>query len=116
MCNLDAAGSKVTLPLATAAAAAATQTYPNDAASFASYGKTLVNSPLATVCVSCHLKTATWAHIRANGGSLFQKRETVFNGGATLTAMPNVLNATTEQCFVCHSTGGIADIKAMHSK
>lgn len=124
VCNLDAAGSKATLPAATLANAAtaagvAGNTYPNDAASFSSYGKTLVNSPLATVCVSCHLKTATWAHIKANGGSLFQKRETVFNSGATLTAAPNVANlpaASVEQCFVCHSTGGTADIKAMHSK
>ena len=125
VCNLDAAGSKATLAMATIAGATtatlntSAQTYPNDAASFSSYGKTLVNSPLATVCVSCHLKTATWAHIKANGGSLFQKRETVFNGGATLTAMPNVANlpaTSVEQCFVCHSTGGTADIKAMHSK
>lgn len=114
VCNNDAAASKVTLPAATAGAATATLTYPNDATSFSAYSKTLVNTPTATVCVACHLKTTTWSHIAANGGGIYKSRATVFG---TTTAMPTApVAAYTEQCMICHSSGAIADIKVMHAK
>lgn len=37
------------------------------------------------------------------------------NGGSIYTARSTAL-ATTETCMVCHATGTIADIKAMHAK
>jgi OmcA/MtrC family decaheme c-type cytochrome len=63
---------------------------------------TLVSSPTAAACFSCHDTTLALAHMRANGGSIYAPRA--------------VGLATTEQCLVCHGPGRIADIKAVHSK
>jgi OmcA/MtrC family decaheme c-type cytochrome len=63
---------------------------------------TLVSSPTAAVCFSCHDSSLALAHMRANGGSIYATR------AAGL--------ATTEQCLLCHATGRVADIKVMHSK
>jgi OmcA/MtrC family decaheme c-type cytochrome len=63
---------------------------------------TLVNSPTAAVCFSCHDRTDAVAHMRANGGSIYATR------AAGL--------ATVEQCLVCHGPGKVAAIKEVHSK
>jgi OmcA/MtrC family decaheme c-type cytochrome len=63
---------------------------------------TLVSSPTAAVCFSCHDSSLALAHMRANGGSIYATR------AAGL--------ATTEQCLLCHASGKIADIKAVHTK
>ncbi|CAG4883522.1 conserved exported protein of unknown function [Georgfuchsia toluolica] len=68
----------------------------------AAAGTTLVNSPIATACFACHDSTVAQAHMRANGGSLYAGRTAAL--------------ATTEQCTICHLSGQIADIKAMHAK
>jgi len=62
---------------------------------------TLVNSPIASACFSCHTTTTAKAHMQANGGSIYEARSTAL--------------LKTEQCLVCHATGKVADIKAVHA-
>ncbi len=61
---------------------------------------TLVNSPIAAACVSCHDGDLAIAHMRGNGGSFYEPRATAL--------------AKTEQCFLCHSSGKVADVKVVH--
>jgi cytochrome c553 len=63
---------------------------------------TLVNSPIATQCFSCHDTPLARTHMEVNGGSVYAPRATAL--------------ATIETCMVCHATGRIADIKVMHAK
>jgi OmcA/MtrC family decaheme c-type cytochrome len=63
---------------------------------------TLVNSPIATQCFSCHDSSQARAHIESNTGSIYKPRSTALT--------------TTETCLVCHGIDRIADIKAMHAK
>jgi len=63
-------------------------------------GTTLVNSPIASACFSCHDSSPALAHIRANGGSIYAPRSTAL--------------ATKEQCLICHAAGKVADVKVMH--
>ena len=63
---------------------------------------TLVTSPTATVCSACHDSAVARSHMTLNGGSLYTPR--------------SVALKTTETCFVCHSTGKLADIKAVHAR
>jgi OmcA/MtrC family decaheme c-type cytochrome len=65
-------------------------------------GTTLVNSPIATQCFSCHDTDLARTHIQLGNGSIYQPRSVGLN--------------TTETCLVCHDVGRIADIKAMHAK
>jgi OmcA/MtrC family decaheme c-type cytochrome len=65
-------------------------------------GTTLVNSPIATACFACHDSAIARAHMEDNGGSIYVARSTAL--------------ATTETCMVCHASGRVADIKAMHAK
>jgi OmcA/MtrC family decaheme c-type cytochrome len=69
---------------------------------FNAEGTTLVNSPITTACFSCHDSTQATNHMTINGGSIYAPR-------ATALANP-------ETCLVCHGTGRVADIKAMHAK
>jgi OmcA/MtrC family decaheme c-type cytochrome len=69
---------------------------PTDAAA-----TTLVTSPTATVCFACHDSTDAIAHFKLNGGSIYAPRSTALT--------------TTETCSVCHGSGRIADIKAVHT-
>jgi OmcA/MtrC family decaheme c-type cytochrome len=64
--------------------------------------QTLVNSPIATACFACHDSTVARAHIETNGGSIYAPRAAALG--------------TVETCMVCHDTGRIADIRAMHAK
>jgi OmcA/MtrC family decaheme c-type cytochrome len=65
-------------------------------------GTTLVSSPTAAVCFSCHDSTLARAHMEGNGGSIYAPR-------AAALGRP-------EQCELCHAPGKIADIKAVHAK
>jgi OmcA/MtrC family decaheme c-type cytochrome len=62
----------------------------------------LVNSPISTACFACHDSTVDMAHIELNGGSIYQPRSTALN--------------STETCLICHGTGRIADIQAVHAQ
>jgi OmcA/MtrC family decaheme c-type cytochrome len=64
--------------------------------------RSLVNSPIATACFSCHDTDLARSHMVANTGSIYSPRGTAL--------------ATTETCLICHGTGRIADIKVMHAK
>ena len=70
--------------------------------SVAAAGSTLVNSPISTACFACHDSAMARLHIESNGGSIYAPRSTAL--------------AKSEQCMICHSSGSIADIKAMHAK
>jgi OmcA/MtrC family decaheme c-type cytochrome len=74
-------------------------------------GTTLVNSPIATACFSCHdgdlaaqPGTTVQEHIEQLGlGSIYEPRSTAL--------------ARSEQCLLCHGANStIAPIKAMHAK
>jgi len=65
-------------------------------------GTTLVNSPIANSCFSCHDSSLAMDHMKSNGGSLYEARTTAL--------------AKSEQCRLCHLTGKVADIKAMHAR
>ena len=68
----------------------------------AAAGTTLVISPIAAVCTACHDSDLAIAHMKSNGGSFYADRTTAL--------------ATAEQCTLCHLSGKVADIKAMHAK
>ncbi|GAA5174097.1 hypothetical protein GCM10025771_02980 [Niveibacterium umoris] len=63
---------------------------------------TLVISPITTACFACHDSDLAKTHMEQNGGSIYKPRSTAL--------------ATPETCMLCHATGRIADIKAMHVK
>ena len=62
----------------------------------------LVTSPTVTVCSSCHDANLAISHMTANGGTFYGTRATA--------------KATFEQCFICHASGKLADIKAVHER
>ncbi len=63
-------------------------------------GTTLVNSPIASACFACHDSSTAMAHMSANGGSIYAARTAAL--------------ATPEQCLICHASGKVADIRAVH--
>lgn len=73
-------------------------------------GTTLVDSPITTVCFACHDSTLATSHMTSNGGVIYQTRNVVA-GGTYSGALVN-----NEQCMLCHGSGRVADIKAMHEK
>jgi OmcA/MtrC family decaheme c-type cytochrome len=62
----------------------------------------LVTSPTVTVCSACHDSDLAISHMEVNGGSFYQTRATAL--------------ARTEQCFVCHASGRVGDIGAVHAR
>jgi hypothetical protein len=62
-------------------------------------GTTLVISPLATACSSCHDSNAELGHMEANGGQHY---------------VPRSAYAGNEQCLICHGPGGVAAIGDVH--
>jgi len=62
---------------------------------------TLVNSPVATQCFSCHDADDAQAHMLLNGGSIYAPRSTALG--------------TTETCLICHGPGRIAAINVVHN-
>jgi len=70
----------------------------------AAAGTTLVSSPIATACFSCHDSAVATQHMESNGGSINDPRT-----GAL---------AKIEQCMFCHSPNSAfgLGIKAVHAK
>jgi OmcA/MtrC family decaheme c-type cytochrome len=62
----------------------------------------LVSSPTVAVCTACHDTKLAISHMEVNGGSFYQTRATALS--------------RQEQCLVCHASGRVADIKAMHAR
>ena len=62
---------------------------------------TLVNSPIAGVCFSCHDSSLARQHMESSGGSIYKPRSTAL--------------ASQEQCALCHTSGNVADIKLIHA-
>ena len=63
---------------------------------------TLVNSPIASACFSCHDADLAKTHMTQNGGAIYEARTTAL--------------AKVETCTICHLAGKTADIKAVHNK
>jgi OmcA/MtrC family decaheme c-type cytochrome len=62
----------------------------------------LVSSPTVAVCTACHDTKLAISHMEVNGGSFYQTRATALG--------------RQEQCLVCHASGRLADIKAVHAR
>lgn len=62
----------------------------------------LVTSPTVTVCSACHDSNLAISHFEVNGGTFYGTRA--------------VEQGRVEQCFVCHATGKLADIGAVHAR
>ncbi len=71
----------------------------------------LVTSPIASACFGCHDSSLAVAHMQLNGGSIYASASTVSVGGNRNNGFNKV-----ETCMVCHSSGNVADIRAVHSK
>ncbi len=80
------------LTVATRAVASATCT--------GTLSETLVSSPIASACFSCHDTADAVSHMQNNGGSLYAPRSSAL--------------AANEQCLVCHAAGKVADTKVVH--
>ena len=65
-------------------------------------GTTLVSSPITSACGACHDTPVAIAHFKGNGGTFYQTRS-------------SALTTNVEQCLICHGTGKIADIRAVHT-
>jgi OmcA/MtrC family decaheme c-type cytochrome len=66
---------------------------------------TLVNSPMASACFSCHDTSLAKAHMTQNGGAIYVARSSVSSGGALVN---------NETCLTCHAAGKVADAAAIH--
>ncbi|CAG4883519.1 conserved exported protein of unknown function [Georgfuchsia toluolica] len=76
----------------------------------------LVTSPIASACFGCHDSSLAVAHMESNGGTIVR----LFSSVASTATRPAIGTASTmtftktEQCTLCHGSGKVADIKAMH--
>jgi len=68
----------------------------------------LVSSPMSSSCFGCHDTKSAVAHMQYNGGTLVSRASTVSTGGRA-----NGFSKV-ESCMVCHASGKVADIKAVH--
>ena len=78
---------------------------------------TLVISPIATACVACHDDALATAHMKSNGGQIYAPRGTLGTAGVAGTgtgALGAWNSGSGEACLVCHGSGKVADIKAVH--
>jgi OmcA/MtrC family decaheme c-type cytochrome len=72
----------------------------------------LVSSPVASSCFGCHDSSVAVAHMQLNGGTLVSLVSSASNGVAR---QANGFAFTkVEACMVCHGSGKVADIKAVH--
>lgn len=76
----------------------------------------LVSSPISSACFGCHDSKSAIAHMQLNGGTLYASVSTVSSGGARPATGTNTGFSFTkvEACMVCHASGKVADIKAVH--
>jgi OmcA/MtrC family decaheme c-type cytochrome len=72
---------------------------------------TLVNSPIASACYACHDAPDARKHMISNGAWLNQPRASI---GTYAAGVATVAPVNQEQCLVCHGSGALADIKAVH--
>jgi OmcA/MtrC family decaheme c-type cytochrome len=78
----------------------------------------LVSSPIASSCFGCHDTSLAVQHMELNGGTLVRKFSTV----SSVATRPAIGAASTmtftkvEQCMLCHASGKVADIKAVHAQ
>ena len=70
-------------------------------------GASLVSSPIASSCFSCHDAPTASAHMTQYGGYLNVARATV--GAANMKANP-------ETCYICHGPTTTADVAVVHHK
>jgi len=83
---------------------------------------TLVNSPIASACFSCHDTPVAKAHMNVMGGSIYAPRGTPDTPAtSTAPAVPGTgALGTKETCLVCHGTAdnatnnSVQTIKAVH--
>ena len=61
-------------------------------------------TPNSSACSACHASPEARTHMELNGGSF----------AATKTADGTLASGTIETCQVCHGSGSIADVKAVH--
>jgi OmcA/MtrC family decaheme c-type cytochrome len=66
---------------------------------------TLVTSPTTTVCSSCHVTPLALSHMNAMNGSFYNARD----------AAATPANGRLETCELCHTPGGVSDIKTVHA-
>jgi len=121
-CNNTASGSSVILPAATATTSAAALTWPNDAASYFAYGQARIVSPMMAACSACHISNQAMSHMKTTGGGVYYQTRASVLGYTNNTSvspptatLPATIPSNPEQCLVCHGSGGVADIKAMHA-
>jgi len=82
----------------------------------------LVSSPVASACFGCHDSSLAVQHMESNGGTLVRLLSSVSTVGTVAAPRPAIGTASTmtftktEQCMLCHASGKVADIKAMHAK
>jgi OmcA/MtrC family decaheme c-type cytochrome len=70
----------------------------------------LVSSPLSSSCFGCHDSKVAVAHMQDNGGTLVSLASSVSIGGVRTNGFNKI-----ESCMVCHASGKVADIKAVHT-
>ena len=73
---------------------------------------TLVSSPYVAACSNCHDSVMAINHMKANGGTFYGSRASVQANPAAPVAGAPLINK--EQCFLCHSSGKVADVKKVH--
>jgi len=86
----------------------------------------LVTSPIASACFGCHDSSLAVQHMQSNGGTLLKRFSSVSSLAAgaprPMVSAAGIGDTTamtftkSEQCMLCHATGKVADIKAMHAK
>ncbi len=84
----------------------------------------LVTSPVTSACFGCHDSKIAVAHMQLNGGTVYGSVSAVSSGGPrpanpSASAAPAATTfsfSKVETCMVCHATGKLADIKAVHAK
>jgi OmcA/MtrC family decaheme c-type cytochrome len=77
----------------------------------------LVTSPVTSACFGCHDSGIAVAHMQLNGGTILGLVSTVSTGGArpAIGAATGFGFTKVETCMVCHASGKVADIKAVHA-
>lgn len=81
---------------------------------------TLVSSPIAAACFSCHDTATAVSHMKTNGGVLYAPRSAAFVNASTASGRAYNGPATLEQCTVCHGPAAntfnstVPAIKAVH--
>ncbi|MFZ3082994.1 OmcA/MtrC family decaheme c-type cytochrome [Rhodoferax ferrireducens] len=71
----------------------------------------LVSSPVSSACFGCHDGKPAVAHMQLNGGTIYGLVSAV---SVSKTTDRSQGFAKVETCMVCHGSGKVADIKAVH--